>query len=507
MDPKLLLVKVITLLFKESQLKDTTVQSSDLVRSAIATIKLPEGTGEFDRGRDVLQSLRATALWMADNPPDYEYDRASLLQRIRVNVGDEDGIYHACEGGLELVDDHELLKKQVLLMRGELRNQIDSVQVKELVKKMYQKAYFNLDGFDVRQLTREIREQLEPYSTLAEGHVIEGMLSELDIANEEDAANFVLQAQTETTKEGILKLGWQAMNRMLGDHDGLRRGECVVVGALQHNFKTGFTLAMFKQLALYNKPFMRDPTKKPLLLHWSTENDLHINILWLYRNLIENETGEACNLSTIDPREAAAYVNKRLTANGYHIRMIRTNPADTTYQSYVDYITQLEAEGYEVHAVVCDYLNMFSKRGLAQGPAGFEVRDLWRRMRNFNGPRGTTFISPHQLSPDAKRLARQNVEDLVKEIANKGYYDGSTTIDQEVDLEIYIHIVKINGKSYLTVQRGKHRKVTPTAERHLYTVLPFDPVGDIPDDIDGQDRSVKHVGGMAGDDDMPWFKT
>lgn len=84
---------------------------------------------------------------------------------------------------------------------------------------------------------------------------------------------------------------------------------------------------------------------------------------------------------------------------------------------------------------------------------------------------------------------------FVKEVANKGYWDSCKAIDQEVDLEIIIHKEIRNGSSYLAVQRGKHRKVKVTPEEHLYTVLPFQPVGGIPDDINGADRSLTHVGG------------
>ena len=65
-------------------------------------------------------------------------------------------------------------------------------------------------------------------------------------------------------------------------------------------------------------------------------------------------------------------------------------------------------------------------------------------------------------------------------------------------MEIAIHIEKMNGKSYLTVQRGKHRKLGISPAKDLYTVLQFQPVGGgIPDDINGPDMSCRAVGGSA----------
>lgn len=114
--------------------------------------------------------------------------------------------------------------------------------------------------------------------------------------------------------------------------------------------------------------------------------------------------------------------------------------------------------------------------------------------------RKITFITPHQLSTEAKRLIREGRQDFVKEIAGKGYYAGSSQLDQEVDLEIYIHIEEVNGRYYLCIQRGKHRKVTITPLEHLYAILPFQEVGGICDDVNGIDSSVSRLGAKRRED-------
>jgi hypothetical protein len=55
---------------------------------------------------------------------------------------------------------------------------------------------------------------------------------------------------------------------------GFRPGETAVIGALQHKYKTGFTLSIFAQIALFNEPKTEDKTKKPLLLRISFEDEL-----------------------------------------------------------------------------------------------------------------------------------------------------------------------------------------------------------------------------------------
>lgn len=509
MDPKLLLVKIITLLYKESRVSDASSQSTSLVKSVLSTVKFPETGLDVDHSRESMQALRATALWMCENPPDQAYDRAALLQRIRVNVGDDEGLYYAFQHGIDDESDETVLRRQILETRQELKDYLRRVEFAELVKRYSQQILFRPEEVNWKLAPRQLYLDLEPFVQSQSGDKLEGMVDFIDMANLDHVAELMERGRTETAATGTLRLGWQGVNRMTGEHMGLRRGEFIVVGALQHNFKTGFCLNLFKHVALYNTPVLTDPHKKPCLLHISTENELHQNITWLYANLWENETGQECDLSQLDVAEATRYVHERLMANGYHIKMCRFNPTDMTYHTFFDFINQLESEGYEIHLCVFDYLNMISKKGCAQGALGQDTRDLFRRVRNFTSSKNITFVTPAQLSTSAKALVRQGVDDFVKAIANKGYYDSCGTLDQEVDLELYIHIVKVNGQSYLTIQRGKHRKVRPTPEKHLYCVLPFAPVGGVRDDINGPDTSRKHAGGgvIGSADERPWWET
>jgi hypothetical protein len=116
-------------------------------------------------------------------------------------------------------------------------------------------------------------------------------------------------------------------------------------------------------------------------------------------------------------------------------------------------------------------------------------------------------ITPHQLSTEAKQMIRDGRQDFVKEIAEKGYWDKCRTIDNEVDIELYIHIEKLNKASYLTIQRGKHRLPTIIPDELKYIVLPFNDVGGILDDINKADTSAKKVGGgpIGSGEELPFW--
>lgn len=518
MDPKLLLVKLVTLLYKESLLPNVP-SSGDLVREIVQSIKMPDAGVDFDRSRDTMVSLRGTVLWMCESINE-GFNLSSLLQRIRVNTGEDEGIYYAVEQGLPKPGsfDPDELKKEIIEIHRELRAFQNQEKATEVIKKASTTLMFNGDTVDWRTFVADLYSQLEPFLTVSKEKP-EGLIAELDVNDIEGTAEILKQAGDEISLDGILPVPWQGMRRMLGDHQGIRRGETVVLGALQHQHKSGVARGMLMAPCLYvNKPWMLDPNKKPLILHISTEDDITKNILDLYKALKENETGEFCDirawLNIEDPehqaemiREAARYISAQMTSRGYNFKMMRFNPSELTFRGYFDLIQKLEAEGYEIHLVVLDYLAMMSKKGCDEGPTGANIRDLWRRMRNFHTARSIAFISPHQLSTEAKALYRGGIEDFVKEIANKGYYDGCRTLDQEVDLEIYFHIVIMNGKSYLTMQRGKHRKVNQTPQADLYTVLQFFDIGGLRHDINGADTSLKRPGEdlMGGAGNNEWL--
>jgi hypothetical protein len=131
-------------------------------------------------------------------------------------------------------------------------------------------------------------------------------------------------------------------------------------------------------------------------------------------------------------------------------------------------------------------------------------------MRNFCNPRKITLITPHQISTDAKRMMRLGSNDFVKQLPGKGYYAGCASLDNELDLEMHMHIEKLNGRSYLTCIRGKHRLNTMLALEDLYCVLPFDPIGGIRDDVHlDTEITLRRVGGgpIGSNDEIPLWDT
>lgn len=485
MEPKLLLIKAITLLFKEALIKDASQRSTALVDEVIKTVQVPETGSEFGSVRERLLELKKTATWMSGSTDNGAFDRAGLLQRIRVAAGEDDSIYMAFEIGIgDAVETPEDILKQCLAIRGELHDHLNTKRFQEIAKTMYQRALFgNGPAVGTTEFIRDMSRELGELAKAGPTRKIKGMVDEIYFENEESTIDIMTRAKEALSKDGAMIFGQQGHNDACYDHPGALRGEFWLVSALSHNYKSGFGLVSFVDLALFNKPWMLDIAKKPLIMHISTENSAEQNALTVYAMLKERELGVPCSTENVDPAEAARYVKERLSVNGYHTYMCRVDPSDTTIFDVQDLVEQKEAEGYEVHACIFDYPDMLDKRGLAQGPAGTEKRDLIRRARNFFTKRRTLCIAFHQLGPEAQKLQRAGVEDLVKEVAGRGYYDGCTKLYQEVDVDITIGIEKVGDAHYLGIQWAKHRKLKRTPKDRWYYAIKMSDVGGLMPDI------------------------
>lgn len=505
MNNKLLLVNAITLLFRESQITSSSENSAILVREILKGIRLPEVNFGIDRERDILEGLKTTALSMCENPIDHTYEVSELLQRLKINVGDDEQCYEAITDGICPELTPNAIKRTCINLRRTLDNYFREEKVKEIIGKASFKIKFDRSSItDMKTFVSELSSELEPYmqDVITKDPAI---VSDIDLTDSEGVKGVYTNIKEQEDGTTILRTGYQGINTMLGG--GFRRGEEVIIGALQHKYKTGFTLSLFKQIALYNTPQMIDPTKKPLLVRISFEDDISLNFQFLYQSLKENETGEAVCMDNLNEEEVAQYVQNKLQETGYNVKLLRVDPTMWTYKSICNKMLEYEAEGYEIHLCMLDYLGMVPTTGCNQGPMGTDLRDMFRRMRNFFNKKKITLITPHQLSTEAKRLIRDGRTDFVRDIEGKGYYAGCAQLDQEVDLEIYIHIEIVNGKSYLTVQRGKHRKISQTPIEDRYCVLPFHDIGGIRDDLGKPNTTLKRVGGgpVGSGDIVPFW--
>uniref|UniRef100_A0AB39CD18 DNA helicase n=1 Tax=Pseudomonas phage RVTF4 TaxID=3236931 RepID=A0AB39CD18_9VIRU len=498
---KQLLVSCITLLCLEHREDSPASASTELISDVLDTISVKETSIDTDHGRQILLELRRMVVELNCKTPNEFPSTMEVLQNVQVTAREESYLYEAVATAVNEVFPNGLaLMQRINEKRNGMRAHLNDTKIQSIMKEYSHKLLFQAVGStNSINLIREMNAKLDPYVQARQDARHPAEIGTVDFDDPELVQKYFEAVKETMSVEGAFKTGWKGFNRMLGKLGAIRRGEFILGGGLQHNFKTGLALTLFSHICLFNKPFMRDKNKKPMALFVTLENELSDNLLILYKYLMENETGEAVDETQIDPVAATQYIAARLQETGFKVLITRFDPTDFTIAGFTNWLDGIQAQGYEIQYLCVDYLNMLPKTGLDAKVAGDDIRLLFRRMRNYTTPRGITFFSPHQLSSDALQLMRENTEDFVKVVANRGYYDGCRRLGQEPDLELIFHIVKIAGKSYFTIQRGKHRN-TVTAEADQYCVLPFAPVGTLPWDIDKEaDFSLRNLPGMSGE--------
>lgn len=508
MDTKLVLIKAITLVYYEICDGKEPEYSNYLIEELISTV--PDQKSIITGEPCAISSLKETLSELLRLDPGSSITKADLIQRVIVNVGEDSYLIDALEKGIVDNCTKEDLRFRIKNIRGELSTIRSRSQVTDIIKKASSQCAFNPDGIDWKTFVPNLVNQLESNHDAGRPIADPSMIGRLDLTDKYAIKEFLNGGKEAICGKGIMRTGWQGLNKMCDG--GIRRGELVVVGALKHNFKSGMLLNIPRQIIQHNTPYMYDDTKKPLILHITLENELETNIITLHNSLWEKKYKEKSTLEAITSEEdmlkASEFIMEEMSVNGYTFHMLRLDPSVLTYEGLFKIVKDYEADNFEIHMLSIDYLPMMQLTGCTGSLQADQIRDLYRRCRNFCVPRHIALLTAHQLSPAAVEENRANPKDFVKRVVGKSYYDRCKAVDHEADLEITINIEKPgDSHSYLTMARGKHRKPTMTPEKELYQVYRFEEIETIPDDVDGPSNARRTVGGgtvSEGGGD-PWY--
>jgi len=492
MDTRTILAKIITLIYKTRLLNN--LENDDLIRTVLGTIKTDSPEFNF-LGNNSLKNFKDMCTSLLDEK-DY-IPKEVLSQQLSIILENDPKLLAVIKESIETEHDEASSKRIVTSHIKTLNNYYKERVAVDILSKATYDLKFNRNKIaNFSDYLKNTLVELEPLTNMVSSMKDPAVVNEVDFENPDSVTTVFEEVRNINNNSGVYKFGWQGANRMT--QGGVRRGEAVGVEALQHKYKTGSTLSMFMQIALFNTPIVTkaeaEANKKPLLLRISFEDSLTTNLQFMYQYLKESE---GIHVSKRDFEELPAaemkdYVIRRLTATGFHIKMRRVDPSQWTYSSLLNYIIELEAQGYAVHVLMVDYLLMMPTTGCIQGALGADKRDMVRRVRNFCSARDIAFITPFQLSTEANQLLRNGVPEhqFVNEIAEKNYTDGCKTIGQELDLELYVHCFIHKRKKYLALRRGKHRGRPDIPVEDKFCMYKF-PALNIPvlDDINGDDAS------------------
>lgn len=497
MNEKLILVKAVMLLYRESLIPNNSDEGThDIIRKSLEQIKKSEVNVGITRELDLIASIKGEVLEMLRNGSNYSYIKDDLIQRFKLLSGDDENLYEAFYDGFNTELDEFKLKQAILNDRRSLANFNRAEELAQAIKTGYAEYFHKRDEIrDFGKWVEDYQSKLDPFKGRI-GEEDPAITEEFDIDCEDEVARVAREMSEEIAGELGFQFGWQDINGMFNGM--LRRGECFILHALQHNYKTGFSLSMFVQAALFNTPKMIDQTKKPLLVRISFEDAATLNLQFMYKYLYENETGaiiDEIDVAKLDPKVIASFVKERLMKTGFNIKILKVDPMSWTLNDLFNKIISYEAQGYEVQLCMVDYLPKLPTTGCTGNNGSEEYRNMVERARQFFMKRRCLFMSPWQISPDAKEMIRNGTTDFVKLLPGRGYTSGSKQIDQVLDAELYIHKEMYKGTAYLTIQGGKLRRVVKPTDDKTYRVYQFIPRGCIPYDLGKPNSARLKLGG------------
>lgn len=497
MDVKALLAKCISLLFREGQSGENDL-SKQLVLDVITTLKI--NSNDISGTDSTVNELKNVVLNMVSKEHPTPYN--DLIQHIRIACSSDVVLFESIQDNISFQLDEDELKRTILSYRFELNKYLKEKKATMLLDKMTFDLKFNRDK--IGDLNQYMSSNLNGIIDLVNysGEEIPGIICEVDLSDIDSVAEQFELIRKENDGSRTIKMPWQAMNRMT--RGGLRLGQLTTVGGLAHNNKTGVSLSMFISGCIFNNPknLQTDQKKKPLMLLISFEDDMLIvlfNLYILLKENLENVKITDEDKQRLSSREAAEYVYKTLSNTGYDIKIVRADSSTWSYAEIQSCVLQFESQGYEIHLTLIDYLNLANKNGLSHSRADADIQELFRRTKNFFAAKNIALLTPVQLSPDAMELKRQGNKMLAMQISDGSYYEGCRGLSREPELELFVDIVKDNGRKYQTFARGKHRGQNDTPEEHKFFILEFQKIGGLRWDVNGTDTSLSKFGSVRNE--------
>lgn len=519
MNSKMMLITALATLHAESFLTDP-IKDWDVIRKVLVEAKLPEYIEEGDE-RSVLFEIKDIITSIIDG--GMEYNHTHVMKRLKLATTQARPLYDTISKFLDEEETEETgearlatLQKAVTQYYFQLRQSITGVTLKQQLGR----AFGVLNGTETRvDLTTalgELKNTLTSYGERSHNK-LPSLVGELVTDNKAPFIHVFDSINKKAAGNG-LRTGWQDINKMLGCNKGLTE-EMWLMPALPFNCKSLFSLLTSLSVPIFNRPddvMLNVPgSLQPIILDLSLENELDVNIAYGYQAIHGHYEGFAPKMTSPEgstPEQQLAhttamtdYLCGKIRANGWDYVFQKHTNSDFKVHYINDLILDMKRRGYHVVGIRADYLGTISKAGHGNGIAGSDIKEIYRIARNIQVVRNHGFLlAPHQISPEGKRLKAIDPVSFCKNLPGRGLYDNCSSLDNEADGEMFFNKRVVNNHSYLEVQRGKHRTIIDTPEKHHYTVIPFHDVGILPWDADKDEKvtasSINHFTGGMGDD-------
>lgn len=483
------LMNIITALYFDDLAEDNGAYIIEELQHSLVNIKT-EGRGTACIGSEdaAIESLRYTAEWMLTSS-EGGYSRENILQRVKVNLQGNNDYIDIIENSLDVKVTADDARKKVNEILSELRFEKGKSKLRKLISVANAKLNFSGEYIENAEFIRELQGELEELGSSKTGEIT-GHIGSVNF-DDPDAIKELLSKSIEgSSDEGLISIGLQGIDRAFNK---VHRGSMVNVNACTHCYKSGMLLDIAMNIPVYNDPWMWDADKKPLILRISFENTLEQDITNMYKKYYELKYGKRCKMGDINLADATKELRDHFSSRGYHFAMEAYDPNNFTVYDLFDVLNKYLENGFEIHAVTCDYLSMIAHNTFGDREE-MRIQKTFEMARNFCFPKGITFFTAHQLSTEAQAMSKENPTTITKKVCTGGYTMACKGLSTKMDLEIYLHVHNhFDGNKYLLFSRGKDRfnNTTPLVDQH--GAYMFQEFGGIVPDVGLVDMSLRKL--------------
>lgn len=492
------LIKIVTALYFENMAIDRSQHVFDEIREILFNVKVEKPVDGLGTEGTAIDALRYTAEWLLchadstdENGNKIALSRDNIIQRLTVNLYCDNQYIEIVKNYLNPDITPNEARNKVTEILSELRFDRRKMQLKKLIMDANKQLNFSHQPIETSKYVKALVTELEDLSGSGDGE-INGLVGRVNFDNWQDIEEILKKASDSYSTEGILNTGFQGLNDSTGC-GGFRRGEMINFGANTHNYKSGMLIDLALNIPVYNTPWMWDPKKKPMILRISFENTLDQDIAIMYKKLYEIEYQKTCNLSDINTRDAAKYLTEYYAKTGYHFSIESYDPNNFTIYDLFDCINRYIMNGYEIHAISCDYLSQIAHNTIGDR-MDVKIQKTYEMARNFCYPKGITFLTGHQLSTEAQNILRENTTTFTKKVCIGGYYQDCKSLHTKLDLEYLMNVHDHqDGCRYLFISRGKHRGGESTTAVAKHFIRKFELFGGIVPDVNTDSRTMRKL--------------
>lgn len=494
----LILVKILTALYQSKNLKDKNLVSEleDLLASIPETPK-----DAFKQDRKIEQKVQSIINWVLEQPEDEIIIKSMLIQQCNDFSKDAPETKDSIISGLEEFKDEDATRKFIFKHIKDIRKTLKGNDFNDKFKRKLKDFHFGdlstLPKGEWIHLAELINEKIANDSDERATEIV-------DTINSDDSGGLlsvIKQAKAECGEDGVILTPFQGLNQGLEPDGGLKRSKFYLLPALTNRGKS-FTIGhLLAGVPLYNRPKLRDKSRIPTVVLDSAEDTLDLIINRMYKLFYVHKyqlgpEDPIKDIYTSTAEEVVELISATFKENGWRLIINQIDANQDNFTNMANRIRKLENSGHEIIIYFYDYLAMMELDGMTGDTKGDRLHMLFRKTRIFMLSRGICFITPHQLSPDAKRYLRESDDEseiyFAKDVAGKSMTDTSTKVTNEADGEITIHVAKTDIRNYWTFAIGKQRG-EGCAPQKRFGIYDIDPKFGLKHDVKGKPQFRRNL--------------